>query len=81
MKCTMMEIYLLTILTFLFSTRYLELHVDQSIVDIDELQEEEIALEQIPRFKTKKHLQPSLVARVAKSQSLSPSPTPSASYC
>lgn len=65
--------------TFIHNNTFGNFTRDQSIVDIDELQEEEIALEQIPRFKTKKHLQPSLAARVAKSQSLSPSPTPSAS--
>lgn len=38
---------------------------DQSIVDIDELEEEELALEQIPKFKTKRRvsLQPALASK------------------
>lgn len=53
---------------------------DQSIVDIDELEEEEQLLEQIPKFKTKRKykLQPNLA--IKKNVEGKPSRTPSPSY-
>lgn len=63
--------------TFIHNNTFGNYTRDQSIVDIDELQEEEAELEQIPKFKTRSHLQPGLAARMT-TQSHSPSPTPSA---